>query len=181
MSTNLTYEMLRERRFLPVGEETFFLKSLTRRVQEKSLLTTPEYQRGRVWTDNQASKYVGFLVEGGVSPPIFIQQWAIVVTDPTPLDELIDGLQRVTALVRFAFNEIPLETPRGERAFLHDFTLEDQKALLGPSGIKLTAYYVCCPTRTDVLELYLRLNKGGTPHTQEEIERVERLLQQVYP
>ncbi len=174
MST-LTYALLRSRRLQPIGTETFFLGSLQHRVASGELLTTPDYQRGRVWTDEQASRFVGFLAEGGESPPIFIQRWRIR-RDTTPPDELVDGLQRVTALLRFGSDEIPMETPQGERAYLHDFSEADQRIWLSPGGLKLTAQYVECNSRAEVLALYIRLNRGGTPHTDAEIERVAGML-----
>ena len=173
--TDLTYATLRARRLQPVGTETFFLRSLEKRVASGDLLTTPAYQRGRVWTDKQASLFVGFLAEGGESPPVFIQRWRIR-REATPPDELVDGLQRVTALLRFAAGEIPMETPQGERAYLHDFSEDDQRVWLGPAGLKLTAQYVECRAPAEVLALYIRLNRGGTPHTDAEIERVRAML-----
>lgn len=174
----LTYATLRARWLQPVGTETFFLRAIQNRVASGDLLTTPAYQRGRVWTDEQASRFVGFLAEGGEAPPIFIQRWRIRHDRPTPPDELVDGLQRVTALLRFARNEIPMETPLGERAYLRDFSADDQRIWWGQSGFKLTGQYIECRTRAEVLELYVRLNRGGTPHTDDEIERVRALLDQ---
>lgn len=170
----LTYRQLRKRWLHPIGTETFFLGSLRRRVSGHDSLRLndhPDYQRGRVWTDDQAARFVGFLAEGGTSPPLFIQRWR-----HDPVDELVDGLQRVTALLRFASAEIPMETPTGERAYLFDFSEDDQRLLLGPAGLRLQAQYVECPTRAEVLALYIRLNRGGTPHTDAEIERVRGLL-----
>jgi hypothetical protein len=38
-------------------------------------------------------------------------------------------------------------------------------------------YAVVNLTRTECLELYIRLNRGGTPHTEAEIERVREMLE----
>lgn len=173
----LTYADLRARRLQPTGTETFFLGSLQRRVssgdRSLSLNICPDYQRGRVWTDEQASRFVGYLAEGGEAPMLFIQRWP----DGRP-DELVDGLQRVTALLRFGANEIPMETPAGERAYLRDFSDDDKRIWYSPAGFKLTAQYVQCHTRAEVLALYIRLNRGGTPHTDDEIERVRTMLRE---
>lgn len=171
----LTYRTLRGRRLQPIGTETFYLGSLQRRVAGRDglkLNMTPDYQRGRVWTDEQASRFVGYLAEGGESPLLFIQRWR-----HNPIDELVDGLQRVTALLRFGANEIPMETPSGERAYLSDFSEDDQRIWLSPAGLVLTGQYVECRTRAEVLALYIRLNRGGTPHSEAEIERVRAMLQ----
>ena len=170
----LDYTTLRSRRLQPIGTETFFLGSLMRRVTGEDglrLNINPDYQRGRVWSDEQASRFIGYLAEGGQSPLLFIQRWP-----SAPVDELVDGLQRVTALLRFGANEIPMETPAGERAYLRDFSEDDQRIWRSPAGLVLTGQYVECRTRADVLALYIRLNRGGTPHTEGEIERVRDLL-----
>lgn len=181
-SPQLTYDLLRARRLQPAGTETFFLGSLQRRVStgdhSLSLNINPDYQRGRVWTDEQASRFVGYLAEGGEAPPLFIQRWRYTGGRTMPPDELVDGLQRVTALLRFAANKIPMETPSGERAYLRDFSDDDQRIWYGPAGLKLTGQYVECKTRAEVLALYIRLNRGGTPHSEAEIERVRELLAQ---
>lgn len=172
---SLTYATLRSRRLHPVGTETLFLDSLERRMSSRDSLRlnlTPDYQRGRVWTDEQASRFVGFLAEGGETPPVFVQRWR----DTRILDEVVDGLQRLTAMLRFGAGEIPMDTPSGERAYLRDFSKDDQQILRGPAGIRLTIQYVSCDTRAQVLELYIRLNRGGTPHTDAEIERVRAML-----
>ena len=82
--------------------------------------------------------------------------------------ELVDGLQRVTAVLRFVRNEIP--------AFgsLHcDF--DDNLTMTGPAF----TWRVCnLPTRKEVLNLYLLLNAGGVVHSAEEIARVRKLLEQ---
>lgn len=176
----LTYATLRSRRLQPVGTETLWLSSLERRVSEDAgdlrLNLSPAYQRGRVWTDDQAARFVGFLAEGGVAPPIYVQRWPIRWPGKTPPDEVVDGLQRITAVLRFGANEVPMETPRGERAYLRDFSESDQRVLRSQSGLILTLQLVSCDTIAQVLALYIRLNRGGTPHTDAEIERVRDML-----
>ena len=114
---------------------------------------------------------VGYLLEGGDAPVVFVQRW----TDGTTPDEVVDGLQRLTAIVRFGRNEIPLETEAGERQYLSEFSTDDQRMILGQGGIALQIRYVQCRNLVEVISLYLRLNRGGTPHTDAEIERVEAL------
>lgn len=176
----LTYAILRTRRPTPVGTETMWVESLLFRTSQEAgdlrLNLTPDYQRGRVWTDQQASRFVGFLAEGGEAPTIIVQRWPSCRRGAQPLDEVVDGLQRLTAVLRFARGEIPLETMDGEIAYLRDFSPEDQRYLIGTAGLKITLQMVQLATRAEVLALYLRLNRGGTPHSESEIERVRALL-----
>ena len=180
MTTPLTYATLRARRPQSIGTETMWAKSLLYRTSEEAgdlrLNLTPDYQRGRVWTDQQASRFIGFLAEGGEAPTVIVQRWPSSRHGDQPLDEVVDGLQRLTAIIRFARGEIPLETMDGEVAYVHDLSPEDQRHLMGTAGLKITLQMVQLPTRAAVLALYLRLNRGGTPHSESEIRRVQELL-----
>lgn len=76
----------------------------------------------------------------------------------------MDGLQRITAYMRFYNNEIP--------AFGHYYKeFEDRPK----NWIKLNVNNL--KTRKEVLTWYLEMNTGGTPHSKEEIEKVQRLLE----
>lgn len=176
----LTYATLRARRPQPVGTENVWMKELLHRVSEGAghmrLNLAPDYQRGRVWTDEQASRFVGFLAEGGDALPIYVQRWPMNRRGDQPVDEVLDGVQRITSILRFGRGEIPMETSAGERMYLSDFSEDDQRHLGGTMGLKLTLQYVQCETRAQVLALYIRLNRGGTPHSDSEIERVKALL-----
>lgn len=176
----LTYAELRSRHITPAGSETLWLKSLERRVSPEAgdmrLNLTPDYQRGRAWTDEQASLFVGFLAEGGTASPIYVQRWPENRRGDQPVDEVLDGVQRITALLRFGAGEIPMRTAQGEMAYLRDFSEDDQRHLRGSMGLRLSLLLVTCRTRAEVLALYIRLNRGGTPHSDAEIERVKALL-----
>ena len=171
----MTYESLRSLWPRTGGTETLSMQSLRRRVEDPAdyLCLTPDYQRGRAWTDDQCARFLGFLAEGGQAPTVFVQRWPAHTTQP---DEVVDGLQRLTAILRFLRGEVPLETTEGAQVFLREFAEGDQRRLIGFSGPTIVVQYVLCPTRADVLRLYLRLNRGGTPHTDAEIERVRALL-----
>jgi len=140
-------------------------------------LVVPHYQRGRVWTDQQSSLFVGFLAEGGAMPPIFVQRWPVLPTqaDFRP-DELVDGLQRMTAICRLLEGSIPMELADGRRAYLRDLPERDQKLLIGPAGPNIIIQFIELATPEDVLRFYIRLNRSGTPHTDAEIERVRAML-----
>ena len=126
----------------------------------------PPYQRGNVWTDQQAERFVGHWLEGGDTPLIFIQEGNSVDQGY----EVIDGQQRLRALLRWYRGEIAAEITDGRRFYYRD-THEQER--MGMPTIK------CAFTRMTLeerLRFYLRLNRGGTPHTDTEIRRVEKML-----
>lgn len=130
----------------------------------------PDYQRGRVWTPEQSARFVGFVLTGGCPPPIWIQEYP-----DAEVEEIVDGLQRISAMWAFFDGEIPAELPNGGRVYRYNLDA-DCNGLL--KGLYLTKMIVRLPYRADVLRLYLRLNRGGTVHTDAEIARVQALLEE---
>lgn len=170
----VTYDDLRAMWPRESGREHFSMASLARRAEDAEMLDArPDYQRGRAWSDDQCSRFIGFLAEGGEAPPLWVQRWPGVTSRP---DELVDGLQRATAIGRFLRGEIPMELTDGTRVLLADLSEADQRMLTRSSGPHMEVRYIQCETRADVLRFYLRLNRGGTPHTDAEIDRVRGLL-----
>lgn len=148
------------------------MASLARRMTDVDPIIIPDYQRKHVWTNVQSSRFIGFLAEGGTVPPLFVQRWK----DSLIPDELLDGLQRVTAIQAFVAGKIPMELSDGTQVFLSDLSPQDRKLLTGHAGPMLSIQYIQCETRVAVLQMYLRLNRGGTAHTDAEIAHVENLL-----
>lgn len=145
---------------------------------EKPWDLNPDYQRGHAWTDHQAEAFIGHLLEGGQTTPIFIQRYDTEKNVPSGVDyldlapEVIDGQQRLRALYRFIKGEIAGELTDGTRVWYRDFN-EKQR---GPNNNIVVAYVDI--DRETKLRFYLKLNRGGTVHTEEEIQRVRNLLAQ---
>lgn len=177
MNTPVTFDFLRSQWPLSAGSENLSMRAAVQRLStdDALFLTIPDYQRSVVWTDRQCALFIGFIAEGGKAPPIFVQRWDSWLNKP---DEIIDGLQRLTAIRRFMTNEVPMELADGRQAYLRDFSEDDQRRLTSHAGPTLVLQFVSCPTRADVLRLYIRLNRGGTPHTDAEIARVQDMLLQ---
>lgn len=168
----VTYESLRAKWPRTGGRENLSMRSLVKRLTGEDPLTVPDYQRGHVWTDDQCARFVGFLAEGGEPSPIYVQRWPLRMDLP---DEILDGLQRITAIRRFLDGEVPMELTDGTRLYLRDLDAESQRLLVGNAGPSIVLQYVLYEKRADVLDMYLRLNRGGTPHSDAEIDRVRAL------
>ena len=125
----------------------------------------PDFQRGHVWTPTQQKAYVEYKLSGGEGSDRILWNcpgWMYDFRGPL---ELVDGKQRMRAVLLFLNNRLP--------AFGHYC-----KEYVGRMP-----HYACfvfsinnLPTRKMVLEWYLQLNGGGTPHTKEELNRVKALL-----
>jgi hypothetical protein len=140
---------------------------------EIALSVDPDYQRGHVWTEAQSAAFVGHRLEGGECPTLTIQRWDARTSN---VDEVVDGKQRILATLGFIENRIPALLSDGRLYHLRDWSEPDQQRIVRSFELMLRARIVQCPTRADVLRLYLRLNRGGSIHTDEEINRVRALL-----
>lgn len=130
----------------------------------------PPYQRGHVWTDEQRSAFLGYWLMGGTIPTLWVWEPPAAKEDAGEArPELIDGKQRLTALLKWWHDEIPADVD-GRMIFARD----TNKVFRVHHMIHVT--FVRLASRADVLRFYLRLNGGGTPHTPEELARVRALL-----
>jgi uncharacterized protein with ParB-like and HNH nuclease domain len=133
----------------------------------------PDFQRGHVWTEDQQIAFVEFFLKGGKTArvmyfncPSFSRS---IKENDSPM-VCVDGLQRLTALRRFLNNEIKVFG-----LYLDDF--EDKDIMLRKIG-NLRFNINNLQTKKEVLQWYLDFNTGGTVHSKEEIERVEKLLEE---
>lgn len=78
----------------------------------------------------------------------------------------VDGLQRITAAQRFIHNEIKVFDSYYEE-FQDSIRLLDACMFLNVNDLKF---------EKEVLQWYIDMNAGGTPHTAEKIFRVKKLI-----
>ena len=137
----------------------------------------PDFQRGHVWTELQQAHYIENVMRGVVVPETMVLQFNCPhwndddYAGELPREmQILDGLQRLTAALRYmegkvrpfgrdidAFKGTDFDTRRRNRfhfrVVVYDFR-----------------------TRAALLQHYLDINTGGTPHSDAEIERVRQLL-----
>lgn len=134
----------------------------------------PDFQRGHVWTPEQQRHYLENSLRGVVSSSGFLIQfncpnWDIdsYKGDLPSGFQCIDGLQRLTAVFGFLAGNV--------RPF--SLTPDDlvRSSFMIKSSYRFRFAVHNFTRRADLLQHYLDLNAGGTPHTQEEIERVRKM------
>ena len=142
-------------------------RSYARYVVEHGLNVNPDFQRKYVWTNDQKSRFIEYVLRGGTSGR------DIYTNDPTwkvgDMDKrdfvLVDGKQRLDAALGFLNNEVKafglyFREFTGHMRFFHGFRWHVNDL----------------QTREEILGWYIDLNSGGTPHTPDEIEHVKVLL-----
>jgi hypothetical protein len=128
----------------------------------------PDYQRGHVWTTEQEGKFVFHIISGGSTPRLLM-----TTEGDYHKYEILDGKQRLRAMLRFMDNEIPMVLPDGREVWLSD---------CDPVSVRRIGFGITLPfglmkqSRKQAMALYVRLNAGGTVHSEAEIERIKALL-----
>ena len=143
-------------------------------IKEGNLQLNPYFQRGHVWTEKQQIAWLEFFLKGGKSGndiyfnDPFWMGWNRKSMESNVYKDFVcvDGLQRLTAIQRFVNNEIKVFG-----SYYKEY--EDPRYL---RMIPLTFHVNNLKTEREVLQWYIDMNAGGTPHTTEEIERVKKLI-----
>lgn len=134
------------------------------------LQLNPKFQRGHVWTREQQIAWLEFFLRGGRSGRILYfnkPDWNVSVPEGAYNDFVcVDGLQRITAIRAFMNGEIP-----AFGSYINEFT--DQMSIVRDS-IKMNVNDL--KSEKEVLQWYVDMNAGGTPHTDAEIERVKKMI-----
>ena len=148
----------------------YFVRHIEDEVTESGLKLCPEFQRGHVWSEDQQRAYMEFLLRGGrTGRDIYLNypSWHHQVPEGAYNDyTCVDGLQRITAITKFVHNELKVFG-----SYYKEFT--DSPRIL-ENTIRLHVNDLS--SYAAVLQWYIEMNAGGTPHTSGEIARVQRLL-----
>ena len=135
----------------------------------------PDFQRGHVWNEKQQIAYCEALL-GDKAPRNILFNCPNWQTNELHGDinpqtmQCIDGLQRLTAVLRFVNNEIKVFGEFVASDF--DGTAFDIRRF----RLTLTVYEY--KHRNELLQFYVDLNSAGTAHTEEELQRVKDLMKQ---
>lgn len=141
--------------------------SVARYERDYGLVLCPDFQRGHVWTMEQRIAYVESKLSGGVPVDIIRFNHAGWMKSFKGEFVCVDGLQRLTTALMFLRDEVPVFGGH-VRSQIGNGRI--------PGRITFRFQINDLPTRAAVLNWYLELNGGGTPHSPEELARVKGLL-----
>ncbi len=151
------------------------VKYIAEEIEEMGLQLNPEFQRGHVWTEQQQIAWLEYHLKGGKSGNTIYLNNPFWHSNRQPRDGeykdyvCVDGLQRITAAQRFINNEI--------KVFGSYFSEYEDRINITDAAIYLNVNDL--KTEKEVLQWYVDMNAGGTPHTSEEIERVKKMIQKL--
>lgn len=128
----------------------------------------PDFQRAHVWNDEQRIKFVEYVLRGGRACTTLYFNCKGWQRDYEGPYVIVDGKQRLNALLKFLNNELPIFGGH----CLEDF---EGRLMHCHGGIKWHVNNL--ETREEVLQWYLDLNEGGVVHANEELDKVRRMLE----
>lgn len=111
----------------------------------------PDFQRAHVWTETQQIAFIEFLAQGGQTHPILFNRCDGQIT-------LVDGKQRLTAILKFLANDLKIFGQYVAADFDDLFTM------------KVLFQYAELTDKNAVIDWYIAMNTGGSVHTEEDIE-----------
>lgn len=152
------------------GEPFFGILRTKNAIEQWPIDLDPDFQRGHVWTREQQCAFVGHILEGGHVQPLIVNMGPGGVWE---VGEMVDGKQRVTACLAWAEGSIPAVLTDRREVWAKDLDKTSRTRCSLSIGMR---YGMAQLTRAEALELYLRVNRGGTVHTEAEIARVRELL-----
>ena len=127
----------------------------------------PDFQRLHVWTLDQQTKYIEYILSGGMSGrELYFNCVGWMGTFKGPF-VIVDGKQRLEAVRKFMRNEVSI---------FNGHYYKDIDGRLPPNA----SFIICVndlKTEAEVIKWYLEMNTGGTPHTSEEIQKAKELLE----
>jgi hypothetical protein len=137
----------------------------------------PPYQRRSLWTEEKKSFLIDSILKNYPIPPIFLHQKIDDTTGKTTYD-VIDGKQRLTAIVEFINNLIPVADESGELfsdnqiagSFFKDFDqpeFSQYKSRFWRYIIPVE--YVDTGVQEVIDSIFDRLNRNGEPLTGQEL------------
>lgn len=148
-----------------------YVDFVNEQIENYDLQLNPKFQRGHIWTQEQQKKYIEFILRGGKTGRDFYFN----LNRKTNEYVCVDGLQRTTAFMRFIDGEIKVFDQ-----YFDDFCFTKRET--GGNSLpefRVNVYMNYLESKKEILEWYVDLNAGGTPHTNDEIERVKKMIQEI--
>lgn len=138
-----------------VDYQSLIIQDIINLEKQGELNLNPWYQRRSVWNDNQKSYLINTLFERKPIPTIYIRH-SIDMEKQKSIKEVVDGQQRIRAILSFCKNEITAMYPEVNKRvkFENLNAMQKQNFLL----TALPIGYLQGATDPDVIDIFARIN-----------------------
>jgi hypothetical protein len=131
----------------------------------RGLLDSPDYQRDYVWTLEDKQRLVKSIMNRmDIGKFVFLER-------PYPENryEVVDGKQRLNAILDFTQGRFPYE---GKTWFQFS---RDDKNVFEDLTVQIATMHSEKVSKADILWLFLSINTGGVPQTEEHVAKAQKL------
>ena len=140
----------------------------------------PDFQRGHIWSEHQQTKFIEGMLKNTVSESSltihfnnpYYRGYEPKNTDLPNGFQCIDGLQRLTAILKYLNGEL--------YPFGYDVNFFNTQYEYSGSYLYIYIAMYSYEKKKDLLEHYLAINEGKTVHTDEELNRVKGMINELH-
>lgn len=151
--------------------QTYTISDFIEWNSKKQLNLSPEFQRGSVWSVNAKVFLIDSIMNDLPIPQVFFRT-KINASTQTMTREVVDGQQRLRAIIEFASGKLKLtsKSPKFKGLTYSDLELSDQEAFL---SYKIPCVQLINSDNAMVLEIFARLNSYSVKVTPSELRHAE--------
>ncbi len=156
---------------MPNLPQTYTISDFIEWNDKNQLILSPDFQRGSVWTTSAKVFLIDTILNDFPMPPVYFRT-KIDLANQTTVREVVDGQQRLRAILEFASGKFRLSTksPDFNGLVYDDLLPERQEQFL---SYKLPVVQLLNATDSDVLEVFARLNSYSVKVTPAELRHAE--------
>lgn len=156
---------------MPSIPQTFSISDFLTWNRQKQLELQPKFQRGTVWTPQAQSFLIDTILRELPIPAVYIRTRIDAATQAS-IREVVDGQQRLTAILAFAANELRMTSRSPEFAGMrYNDLIQDQKDNF--LSYNISTVQLLNATDADVLEVFARLNSYSVKVTPAELRHAK--------
>lgn len=91
-----------------IVRQTWSISEIYQKIKKESLFLDPEYQRRKIWKEDKQTSFIESLYMGIIVPPIYVVEIASHDILKPNTYEVVDGKQRLTAIMEFIDGKLKL-------------------------------------------------------------------------
>lgn len=188
----MTYQTDKPVAKLPLTSSAITWGSLARDVDAGDITLDAPYQRGQVWTTGQQMMLIHSILSGTPIPAIIInhrprEQWFAADGTQLPVDAVIDGKQRLTAVHTwlsgdlavpaswFPADEVEDTEDTGDGPYVRYWGLSVRMQRFFTFSAHVPVAEGTVATVAEEAAIYLRVNGSGTAQTQDDMDRATEI------
>ena len=141
--------------------------SLVHRASHRGIFCNPEYQRGYVWTDVDRDALIANIFLGReIGKFVFLEH-----PFPEHRLEILDGQQRLTTILNFVYGHYRY------KGFTFAELSQFERNRFEAGMVQTCDIDSSLVTKKDIVKMFLDLNCGGVPQTEEHLSKVRALYE----